>query len=244
MIMLTRVLLTISLLFALLSCRHVDDKLYGYPYFEVKVVRGDTLSGLGATFAVPWRLIAYVNGLDHGQTIRPGQVLRIPQTDQAWASKAVHDRLAIQKKSQAAPARTQVSGATARLSHDYLYWPVEGEVSSHFGPRHGRMHEGIDIGAAHGTPIRAAASGRVVFAGWQRGYGRTLIVDHGDFRTLYAHCSKLNVSRGEWVERGSVIALVGATGRATGPHLHFEIRTPDGRPLDPGRREIAGLFRR
>jgi len=111
-----------------------------------------------------------------------------------------------------------------------LIWPVFGNVSSGFGPRFDRqlnrmrMHEGIDIPAVQGTPIRAAAGGIVTEARSFRGYGLTVVIDHGNgMQTLYAHCSKLAVTQGELVERGQVIAYVGSTGRSSGAHLHFAV---------------------
>jgi murein DD-endopeptidase MepM/ murein hydrolase activator NlpD len=97
-------------------------------------------------------------------------------------------------------------------------------ISSHFGSRWGRMHRGIDLQAPHGVNIYAANGGRVVYAGWESGYGNLVIVDHGNgVRTKYAHCSKLTVAVGDVVEQGQRIAKVGSTGHSTGPHLHFEV---------------------
>jgi len=94
--------------------------------------------------------------------------------------------------------------------------PIDGSV---------RSHHGIDLGAASGTPIKAAAPGRVVFAGERGGYGNLVIVEHADgVRTRYAHCRQIDVAVGQEVDAGAVIAQVGSTGRSTGPHLHFEVR--------------------
>lgn len=98
-------------------------------------------------------------------------------------------------------------------------------VSSPFGPRNGRMHNGIDFAAATGTPVYATADGRVSFAGTQRGYGKVIFVDHAQgYQSCYAHLSRTEVREGQWVRRGQQIGRVGATGNATGPHLHYEIR--------------------
>lgn len=111
--------------------------------------------------------------------------------------------------------------------------PVNGEVSSPFGTRHGRLHKGIDLRAPKNTPIRAAAAGRVSFVGWIRGYGRTVKVKHGKYETLYAHCRKTNVRTGQEVTNQDVIAYVGKSGSASGYHLHFEYRDAQGKPQDP-----------
>ena len=106
-----------------------------------------------------------------------------------------------------------------------LIWPTSGRVTSEYGYRWGRMHQGIDIGAGTGTPIRAANGGEVIFAGTQGGYGRTVVISHGGgFSTLYAHQSSIAASDGQTVQRGQVIGYVGNTGNSTGPHLHFETR--------------------
>lgn len=117
--------------------------------------------------------------------------------------------------------------------------PVDGPVVSGFGYRvhpifrRVKFHYGIDISAPSGTPIHAAADGVVIFAGWRRAYGNTVIIDHGNgLATLYAHCSRVLVSEGDVVKQGQVIALIGSTGLSTGPHLHFEVRRY-GEPINP-----------
>ncbi len=111
--------------------------------------------------------------------------------------------------------------------------PVEGRISSPFGPRWGRHHDGKDYAVPIGTPVKAAGGGRVVYVGWSSGYGNTVIIEHQQgMRTLYAHLNSFNVSSGQRVNRGQVIARSGNTGRSTGPHLHFEVRV-NGRPVDP-----------
>jgi murein DD-endopeptidase MepM/ murein hydrolase activator NlpD len=112
-------------------------------------------------------------------------------------------------------------------------WPVNGPVVSPFGMRWGRMHAGIDIAVPSGTPIHAAASGRVVYAGWMDGYGNLVAVDHGGgLSTAYAHQSSIGVGVGQTVSQGQTIGYVGCTGHCFGPHLHFEVRV-NGSPVDP-----------
>ncbi|MGE1063182.1 peptidoglycan DD-metalloendopeptidase family protein [Megasphaera paucivorans] len=118
-------------------------------------------------------------------------------------------------------------------------WPVNGVITSPFGYRNhpifGRqiLHSGIDIGVDSGTPVHAADSGVVVEAGWLGGYGYAVVIDHGNgLSTLYGHNSSLNVSAGQSVSQGQVIAYSGSTGNSTGPHVHFEVRA-NGDPVDP-----------
>jgi murein DD-endopeptidase MepM/ murein hydrolase activator NlpD len=95
------------------------------------------------------------------------------------------------------------------------------------------MHTGVDFGAPVGAPIFAAAAGEILTAGWCRGYGRCIIILHGDgISTLYGHCSAVLVQSGQFVRRGQLIGLVGSTGLSTGPHLHFEVRR-NGVPINP-----------
>lgn len=106
-------------------------------------------------------------------------------------------------------------------------WPVDGgQVVSEFGMRGGRLHYGLDIGAEEGTAILAAASGEVIYEGWESdGYGFSVVIKHGEYYTRYAHNSENLVATGDYVEQGQVIASIGLTGNASCPHVHFEIRT-------------------
>lgn len=118
-------------------------------------------------------------------------------------------------------------------------WPLEGPITSPFGERihplygYRSFHTGVDIGAPYGSPIKSAGQGLVRAAGWVRGYGLTVVVDHGKgWMTLYAHCSSLLAHEGQEVKAGDVIAREGSTGLSTGPHLHFEVRD-NGKAVDP-----------
>lgn len=116
-----------------------------------------------------------------------------------------------------------------------LVWPASGSITSRFGPRWGRLHAGIDIANAVGTPVVAANTGRVVHAGWYGGYGNAVIIDHGGgFSTVYAHLSSIGTSLGASVARGQTVGQIGNTGNSTGPHLHFETRI-GGVAYDPAR---------
>lgn len=109
-----------------------------------------------------------------------------------------------------------------------LIRPVSGTITSRFGVRSSirvSAHTGLDISAPTGTPVKAAASGTVTFAGWKGSYGYMLVISHGNgVQTYYAHCSKLYASVGQTVSQGEIIAAVGSTGNSTGPHLHLEVR--------------------
>ncbi|HZT41071.1 MAG TPA: peptidoglycan DD-metalloendopeptidase family protein [Chthonomonadaceae bacterium] len=127
----------------------------------------------------------------------------------------------------------------APIWHGGFRLPCNGPITSGFGYRYHpilhyrRMHTGVDIGVPYGTPIHAAAAGRVLFAGYTSGYGNLVVLNHGNGRTtFYGHCSALLVSEGELIHQGQVIARVGATGLATGPHVHFEVRI-NGVPVNP-----------
>ena len=120
-----------------------------------------------------------------------------------------------------------------------MIWPISGPITSEFGWRThpifgtARFHSGLDIGGDYGMPIYAAAGGTVIYAGWISGYGNAVIIDHGGgVTTLYGHNDSLNVSEGENVAQGQVIAMCGSTGNSTGPHCHFEVRE-NGEPVSP-----------
>jgi murein DD-endopeptidase MepM/ murein hydrolase activator NlpD len=124
------------------------------------------------------------------------------------------------------------TSADSTVSSSGLVWPVSGPVVSGYGWRWGRMHEGIDIAAGYGTPIRASAAGNVIYAGWMGGYGNLIIIDHGGgLATAYAHQSSFVVGGGP-VSQGQTIGYVGCTGHCYGPHLHFEVRA-NGAAVDP-----------
>lgn len=127
----------------------------------------------------------------------------------------------------------------AEQQQDGMRMPVAGRVTSRFGSRfhpilgHARMHKGVDLGATMGSPIVAAADGRVVSAGWHGGYGRQVAIAHsGGIRTTYSHMSRISAQSGQSVRQGQVIGYVGSSGLSTGPHLHYEVYK-DGRPVNP-----------
>jgi murein DD-endopeptidase MepM/ murein hydrolase activator NlpD len=137
-------------------------------------------------------------------------------------------------------AKDSLASHSQRLAATPSIMPTQGWLTSAFSSMRehpilhiARPHEGIDVTAPMGSPIEAPAAGVVTDAGWESGYGNTVTIDHGyGIVTKFAHASKLLVKRGQRVQRGQRIALVGNTGLATGPHLHYEVHV-NGRPVDP-----------
>ena len=204
---------------------------------------GETLYSLSRRYQVPVEDIASANDIVDPTRLQVGDEIFVPFADEvktkdtpASAKKSPKAVASAPRKTSSKPKHGGGSVASARHkpagSPDFI-WPVKGVVTSTFGARWGRVHNGVDIAGPMGTHIVAAAAGKVVFsASGQRGYGNLIIIDHGEYLTVYAHCQKRMVQDGDMVQRGQVIATVGKTGRATGPHLHFEIRYRK-KPVDP-----------
>ncbi len=160
------------------------------------------------------------------------------QRDRA-AAERIEAELERSSQELTAYIRSLESGEPATPPTGPYRWPTNGPITSGYGMRFHpilkvyKMHTGIDIGAPYGQNICASQGGTVIFAGWQGGYGRTMIIDHGGgISTLYAHTSALNFNVGQRVEKGDIIGHIGSTGYSTGPHLHFEIRQ-EGEPKNP-----------
>jgi murein DD-endopeptidase MepM/ murein hydrolase activator NlpD len=150
--------------------------------------------------------------------------------ERAAAAPATHQSVV-----RKAPAQRASRARTAPKAAPAPRWvrPCGGALTSHYGMRWGRMHKGLDFGAAYGSPIYAAAAGYVTFAGAQGGYGRLVTIQHATGHvTAYGHMSRMVVRQGQRVSAGQVIAYVGSEGRSTGPHLHFEVRVGGG-TIDP-----------
>ena len=149
----------------------------------------------------------------------------------ARASAALAAR--IQASQSTTTAATAAVGSSSARSASGFIWPVSGTLTSGFGWRWGRRHEGIDISAPSGTPIAAAANGTVIYSGWMGGYGNLVVVDHGGgIATAYAHMSSIGAANGQVVGQGATIGYVGCTGHCYGSHLHFEVRV-NGAAVDP-----------
>jgi murein DD-endopeptidase MepM/ murein hydrolase activator NlpD len=179
------------------------------------VRRGENLYRIGLRYGVPAAEIARANRIRDVTQVSVGTRLWIPRPHDAAGRRVA----------SAPPPRLKPRPPQQRPHDLGFIWPIRGKLTSNYGRRRGRMHEGIDVAARSGTPIRAAESGKVIHSGRLGGYGNVVIIKHqGSYRTVYAHASRLYVRKGDFVEKGQRIAAVGSTGRATGPHLHFEIR--------------------
>jgi murein DD-endopeptidase MepM/ murein hydrolase activator NlpD len=187
------------------------------------------------------QLVARQQGLAAARSSRRASLADVREEARHYASEAA----ALQAQSANVAAQIRSAQATVSSSPTYsqastdsspsasgFIWPVGGPVVSPFGWRWGRMHEGVDIAAGYGTPIAAAASGTVIYAGWMGGYGNLIIIDHGGgIATAYAHQSSFAVGGGP-VSQGQTIGYIGCTGHCFGPHLHFEVRV-NGSAVDP-----------
>jgi len=184
------------------------------------VSRGETLDDIAKRAGVPAEDILEVNGLARADEVKAGRLIFVLAPPQALPE--------VPPVGGPAPSASTNVGVVPAGGGRFS-WPlanVAHNVGSPFGSRDGRAHEGIDLPAPTGTPVIAAADGEVVYAGdGIRGYGNLVVLQHpGDLLTVYAHNSALFVKQGQTVRAGERIAAVGQTGRATGPHLHFEVR--------------------
>ncbi len=179
------------------------------------VCEGDTIKSIAGRYQSSSQVITAFNLLEGTPLLVPGQKLVIPggvlPTLERKAAQAtlIASRFGLRGSLPPCPS---------------FDWPVKGRLSSLYGWRKGDFHYGLDIAIPHGSTIQAAAAGTVLETGTKQGYGLTLVIEHAnEWRTLYAHCSRLLVKEDEKVSRGQPVALIGATGNATGPHLHWEV---------------------
>lgn len=205
----------VLMLMVLSSCTRVEKiSPVEDPGFWHTIQPGESLEQIARRYEVSRIELQTLNDIYDPRDIVPGMEVFIPRI-QLIPPQSPEDQRVVQRR-----AKTFV-------------WPAKGTISSGYGIRHGRMHQGIDLTKDGGRDIVAAETGTVIFAGTKKGYGKTIIIDHGEgFTTLYAHNSKLYVRRNNRVRRGVVIAEMGATGASKGIHLHFEVRLRN-KPQNP-----------
>ena len=203
-------------------------------YYEETVVlyrvrSGDSLSAIASRYKTSVSEISDNNYLSSSNKIFVGQILELPYVPGLSYKSSPKKELEFDDTPE---SKTQ-TGKKIELTNvrkyvKNLYWPASRKVArltSKFGWRWLKFHEGIDLAAKTGTPVYAAHAGRVLYAGRKiSGYGNIVILKGDNMLTVYAHNDRNLVSAGEYVERGENIARIGSTGKATGPHLHFEVR--------------------
>jgi murein DD-endopeptidase MepM/ murein hydrolase activator NlpD len=204
------------------------------------VQKGQTLYRIARAYGLTVEELMDANRIDDPRELKAGELLYVPG---ARERKAVPEYDAPEPEAQPRPVTASSSNAppekkppkVVRVGRGsgVLEWPLRGVLYARFGKKGKEPHDGIDLAAPAGQPVKTAAPGTVLFAGEQKGYGLIVIVEHeGGLITLYAHNRDLRVKTGQKVRPGQVVATVGDSGRTSGPHLHFEVRK-DGVPVDP-----------
>ena len=221
--------------------------------------KDDTIEAVAKRYGVSMNKIRQVNVKTDVANLKTGQEIFLPGARPEGVvehsepkvaehkksnSKAVSAKLAAQSQTRVTPetnakAVKLAKGEVAVARSNSFRWPIMGRINSPFGWRYHPItkrkdfHTGIDIKANRNDPIKAAASGKVVYSGWMGGYGKVLVIEHLNGQsTLYAHCSSLLAGKGAVVLSGQLVARIGTTGRSTGPHLHFEVRNGNS-PVNP-----------
>jgi lipoprotein NlpD len=217
-----------------------------------RVAAGETMYRIAKTYGVTVDELGAANGIKAPWTLAVGQELVVPGVTQSAPEEALAEAdpepvragtppkrsVPVVARREEPPVRRSVtrpaSASRPRLAtQGMLNWPLRGVLYGRFGKKGKEPHDGIDLAAPAGTPVKTAQEGTVLYAGEQRGYGNIVIVEHANrLITLYAHNRDLRVRTGQRVLPGQVIATVGESGKTSGPHLHFEVRL-DGKPVDP-----------
>ncbi len=223
---------------------------YSHGWYH-RVEKGDTLARVASKYKCTVAILAKTNGLNPQHPLKEGTYIYIPPVEnipgrkstekppvkpekpKEIASSGEYKSKAPEPPSEPAP---KSSPAPQKASSKGFIWPTQGKVTKDFSNSKSSPHKGLDIAAKQGITVVAAQSGKVIYSDdGIPGYGKLIIIDHESrISTVYAHNSELLVKVGQWVDQGTPIALVGSTGRASGPHLHFEIRK-NAVPVDPGK---------
>ncbi|WP_225409783.1 peptidoglycan DD-metalloendopeptidase family protein [Stigmatella hybrida] len=214
-----------------------------------RVARGETVFRIARTYGITVQELSSANGISDPRSLSVGQELLIPgaeapessrdEPEAPSGSKPSKPRVAAREEppqrppSRPAPRPGKGASRPVPATKGLLDWPLRGVLYGKFGKKGREPHDGIDLAAPSGTPVKTAQEGTVLYAGEQQGYGLIVIVQHsGGLVTLYAHNRDLRVKTGQAVRRSQVIATVGESGRTSGPHLHFEVRV-EGKPVEP-----------
>lgn len=199
----------------------------GYGIYH-RVKPGESFDRICAAYGVNKKSIARVNGITDSSKVKAGDAIWIPGADRQIRVGPAGAYTSTEKAYRSGTKKNKSSSSRHKWSNKKVsfIWPVKGDVISRFGNIDGEVHDGIDIDAATGTDIKAAAGGRVIYSGDEiEGYGRMIIVKHeGRYSSVYAHNEENLVEKGAFVKAGDVIARVGSSGRSKRPALHFEIR--------------------
>ncbi|WP_426187111.1 peptidoglycan DD-metalloendopeptidase family protein [Pseudomonas sp. NFXW11] len=219
-------LLLIALLLSLSACSSNSSSSGPLKAGEYRVQRGDTLYSIASRNGTNWKEVARLNGLKAPYTVEVGQVLRVGGAPKATRVASSKPR-ATASKSRPAPSAPPMPKVTLQG----WTWPLRGVLIGRFSPT-GKLNQGIRVATSEGQPVHASLGGKVAFAGYMRGYGNLMILQHGpSYTSTYAYNSKLLVKEGQMVIKGQKIAEAGSqdTDRA---QLYFEIRA-NGVPVDP-----------
>lgn len=198
----------------------------GQTVYRISVMNGITPEALMAA-----------NGITDPTTLKVGQVLVVPRAAASGSATkpASGSKTTVATTTPKGPAARPkpLRDREATASKGQLEWPLRGVLYARFGKKGNERHDGIDLAAPRGTPVRAAAPGIVLFAGQQPGYGHIVLIEHANgLITLYAHNATLTVKTGDVIKPRQQVATVGESGRTSGPHLHFEVRQ-EGFAVDP-----------
>jgi murein DD-endopeptidase MepM/ murein hydrolase activator NlpD len=219
------------------------------------VAPGETLYRIARTYGLTVEELSEANGITDPRTLTVGQELFIPGFEKPvpmatgssptpelekeppvrGASSPAAGTPASSRPPRPTPRRASQPAPSRPVpeTKGMLDWPLRGVLYARFGKKGREPHDGIDLAAPAGTPVKTAQEGEVLYAGEQRGYGLIVIIQHSErLITLYAHNQDLRVRTGQKVRRGQVIATVGESGKTSGPQLHLEVRV-DGKPVDP-----------
>lgn len=209
-----------------------DQALVTHP-----VGKGQTLYRIARAYGLTVEELMDANRIDDPRELKVGELLYVPgarerkpvpEFDAPEPEPVARPHTSSPEPEKKPPKVVRVGKGTG-----VLQWPLRGVLYARFGKKGKEPHDGVDLAAPAGQPVKTAAAGTVLFAGDQKGYGLIVIVEHeGGLITLYAHNRDLRVKTGQKIREGQVVATVGDSGRTSGPHLHFEVRK-DGVPVDP-----------